>query len=183
MYSVENACLVVALGAALAFPPGFLWSALGVRIWCSFSGEAGRAHPKFPRSLWGSVWACHTSIARLTLSRFVCGCTTEGCSWAQIGHSCACHLTCTCYRWPIWLEGSVHALGPAGPSSYGMFLPPALPSLGCKVCIRVWPSLRPHSIGWFLACSVGVPPAKQDPAHTHSFRAASGKVFGLAALP
>ena len=33
------------------------------------------------------------------------------------------HLTCTCYRWPIWLEGSVHALGPAGPSSYGMFLP------------------------------------------------------------
>ena len=135
MLSVENACLFVALGAALAFPPGFLWSALGVRIWCSIYGEAGRAHPLFPRSLWGSVWACHTSIARLTLSRFV---------WVErqlvvpahksdMRVRASAHLTCTRHRWPIWLKGSVHALGPAGPSSYGMFLAALEPS-SCSCC-------------------------------------------------
>ena len=57
MYSAENACLVIALGAALAFPPGFLLSALGVRTWCSIHGEAAAPTQRIRAASRGSVWA------------------------------------------------------------------------------------------------------------------------------
>ena len=55
-FSVENACFVIALGVALAFPPGFLMSALGVK---NLVFNLWRGRPRSPivsRSLWGSVW-------------------------------------------------------------------------------------------------------------------------------
>ena len=71
MYSAENACLVIALGAALAFPPGFLLSALGVRTWCSIYGEAA-AHTQCIRvASGGSVWAMPHFLSTVNDNQFV----------------------------------------------------------------------------------------------------------------
>ena len=140
MYSVENACLVIALGAALAFPPGFLLSALGVRTWCSIYGEAA-AHTQCIRAASrGSVWAMPHFHCTLNTVRFVL--YVHGVVHGHKSGSCVrAHLT-RIVRGPCWLKGSMHvAWSRKGHAAMVCFFPPAHPSLGCKVRNRVLPLL------------------------------------------
>ena len=133
MYSVENACLVVALGAALAFPPGFLLSALGVRTWCSIYGEAA-AHTQCIRAASrGSVWAMPHFHCTLNTVK-ICVVCTRSCSWAQIGHVCACSPYSHC-PWAMLAQGiNAHGmpLRRKGHAAMVCFFPPAHPSLGVR---------------------------------------------------
>jgi len=128
MYSAENACLVIALGAALAFPPGFLLSALGVRTWCSIYGEAA-AHTQCIRAASrGSVWAMPHFHCTLNTVRFVLN--VHG---VVHKHKSAVVCVRTLHALSVGHVGSrdqCMCMVPQGPCGYGMFLSTRPPFFG-----------------------------------------------------